>query len=253
MFTNAIVRKPGKSLINGLSSADLGKPDFSVALKQHAIYIEALRACGLDVLVLDADEAYPDSTFVEDTALLTSECAIIMRPGALSRRGEVDSMQAVIQKYYPSVKRVTAPGTVEAGDIMMVENDFYIGLSERTNRDGAQQVVDFLSKVGYRGQIVPVGDMLHFKSGIAFLEDNTFVAVSQGIDLSPFQGNKIIFVDTDESYAANCLWVNGTVLVAKGFPNTLERIQAAGYPTIELEMSEFRKLDGGLSCLSLRF
>jgi dimethylargininase len=253
MFTNAIVRKPGKSLINGLSSADLGKPDFSLALKQHAIYVEALRACGLDVLVLDADEAYPDSTFVEDTALLTSECAIIMRPGALSRRGEVDSMQAVIQKYYPSVERVTAPGTVEAGDIMMVENDFYIGLSERTNRDGAQQVVDFLSKVGYRGQIVHVGDMLHFKSGIAFLEDNTFVAVSQGIDLSPFQGNKIIFVDTDESYAANCLWVNGTVLVAKGFPNTLERIQAAGYPTIELEMSEFRKLDGGLSCLSLRF
>lgn len=253
MFTKAITRQPGKSLINGLSSSDLGKPDYNKALIQHAAYVEALKSCGLDVLVLPAEEEFPDSTFVEDTALLAPDCAIIMRPGAPSRRGEVDSMQPVLEKFYDHVEKVVTPGTAEAGDIMMVGKDFYIGQSARTNQYGAQQIVQLLSKYGYRGHVVPVKEMLHFKSGIAYLENETIVAVDQKTVLAPFEGFNIIPVDTDEAYAANCVWVNGTILVAKGFPKTLERIQRAGYSTITLDMSEYRKLDGGLSCLSLRF
>lgn len=253
MFKRAIVQKPGRSLVHGITSASLGRPDYSLALVQHAAYVEALESCGLHVITMDADETYPDSTFVEDTALVTPNCAIVTRPGAAPRRGEVVAMSNILSRFYNHLEVIQAPGTVEAGDIMMVGDDFYIGLSARTNQAGANQVGSILQKYGCRGHIVPVDEMLHFKSGIAYLENQTVVAVEDGLDLSPFSGFKVITAPKEEAYAANCLWVNGTVLVAKGFPQILARIQAAGYSTIVLDMSEFQKMDGGLSCLSLRF
>ncbi|KAA3646789.1 MAG: N(G),N(G)-dimethylarginine dimethylaminohydrolase [Chloroflexi bacterium] len=253
MFTRAIVRKPGQSMTDGLRDTDIGIPDHQLALVQHAAYVEALKACGLDVLVLEADESYPDSTFVEDTALLTKACAIITNPGALSRKGEIHSIKQVLSDYYDNIEEVIEPSTVEGGDIMMVGSHFYIGLSERTNEEGARQVIAYLEKYGFSGSTMSVGDMLHLKSGVVYLEDNTIAATGEFVHQKEFEGFRVLEIAEDESYAANCIWVNGNVLVAKGYPKAAGTIADAGYPVIELDVSEFRKLDGGLSCLSLRF
>jgi dimethylargininase len=253
MFTRAIVRKPGQSLVNGLTSFDLGPPDIELALSQHKAYVEALKTCGLDVVVLEADERHPDSTFVEDTALLTPACAIITSPGAPSRQGETGVIKKVLQGYYNNIEQVNEPGTVDGGDIMMVGSHFYIGLSARTNHEGARQVVAYLEKYGMSGSTVLVGDMLHLKSGITYLEWNTMAATGNFLKMEGFQKFNLLEVEEDESYAANCVWVNGKVLVAKGYPKAMKTIKGAGYPVIELDVSEFRKLEGGLSCLSLRF
>jgi dimethylargininase len=252
-FTNAVVRTPGPSMVDGLTSADLGKPDYDKALVQHAAYIEALRACDLNVTVLPPDDDYPDSTFVEDAALATPVGAIIMRPGAPSRRGETDAIEEALREFYSVVERVVSPGTAEAGDIMMVGDHYYIGLSERTNAEGASQVIRLLEKWGLTGSTVPLRDALHLKSDVAYIEGGWLVVGGELAGQPEFSGFTAIPVEADERYAANCLWVNGRVLVAAGYPRTMRAIEACGYVTIPLDVSEFRKLDGGLSCLSLRF
>ncbi|MCP4141316.1 MAG: N(G),N(G)-dimethylarginine dimethylaminohydrolase [Chloroflexi bacterium] len=253
MFKKAIVRTPGKSMLNGISTAGLGLPDYELALRQHASYIEALKTCGLEVTVLPADEAFPDSTFVEDVALLTKKCAIITNPGADSRRGEIASMKEILKDFYENIEEVQEPGRVEAGDIMMVADHFYIGLSERTNQEGADQVIGFLEKYGMSGSVVTLKEVLHLKTGIAYLEENNLLACGEFLTKPAFQKFNIFEIDLSESYAANCIWVNGTVLVPQGYPKARATIEAAGYKVIEVDVSEFRKLDGGLSCLSLRF
>lgn len=253
MFKIAIVRKPGKSMLKGLTTAELGLPDYENALVQHAEYIKVLKECGLEVMVLEEDEKHPDSTFVEDTALLTRECAIITNPGALSRRREIIEIKNVLKEYYSNIEEVQEPGTVDAGDIMMVGSHFYIGLSERTNEKGAEQVVEYLEKYGMRGSTVNLEEVLHLKTGVAYLERNNLVACGEFISMEEFQGFNILEIDKDESYAANCIWVNDTVLIPRGFPKAKEMIKSEGYAIKEVDVSEFRKLDGGLSCLSLRF
>ena len=143
-FTKAIVRRPCKAMTNALTSANLGKPDYQLALTQHDHYIVALQNCGLDVTVLEADEHFPDSTFVEDVALLTPGCAIITNPGAPSRRGEIESMEQAVKPHFDNVKHIQPPDTVDAGDIMMVGSHYYIGLSERTTPEGAAQMIAIL-------------------------------------------------------------------------------------------------------------
>ena len=167
MFKIAIVRKPGKSMLKGLTTAELGLPDYEKALVQHAEYVKVLKECGLEVTVLEGDEKYPDSTFVEDVALLTSECAIITNPGALSRRGEIIEIKNVLKEHYNNIEEIKEPGTVEAGDIMMVGSNFYIGLSERTNEKGAEQVIEYLEKYGMKGSTVSLEEVLHLKTGLA--------------------------------------------------------------------------------------
>ena len=253
MFHHAIVRKPGKSMVGGITTAGLGKPDHTLALVQHVAYISALRECGLEVIVLPEDEKYPDSTFIEDTALLTPKCAIITNPGALSRRGETAEIKKILGDFYSDVEKVREPGKVDGGDIMMVGSHYFIGLSGRTNKDGARQVIGYLEKHGMTGSTVKMGKILHLKTGVSYLERNNLVASGPFFDSSEFQKFNRLKVEDDESYAANCIWVNDKVIVPKGFPKAKKTIEGAGYSTIELDMSEFRKLDGGLSCLSLRF
>ena len=252
-FTNAIVRMPCKNMTAGLSSAGLGKPDHGLAILQHGKYVDALRDCGLNVRVLGADENFPDSTFVEDTALLTPEVAVITHPGAASRKGEIKNIEEVVRSYYDQVEMILPPGTLEAGDVMMCGNHFFIGLSDRTNKEGAEQLIAILERYGMTGAIVEISGMLHLKSGVSYLENNILLAAGGMIKHPAFSYYDIIPVPDPEAYAANSLWINGTVLVPEGYPVTLQNIQAAGYDTSVLDMSEFRKLDGGLSCLSLRF
>jgi dimethylargininase len=253
MFNKAIVKKPCKHLIYGLTSANLGKPDYKLALKQHKDYVEALIKCGLDVTVLDANENYPDSTFVEDTALLTPYSAIITNPGAPSRIGETIEMRHIIKNLYSNVESIAIPGTLEAGDVLKAGKHYYIGLSERTNRDGANQLITILTKYGFTASTLTVGNVLHLKSAVSYLENNNLLLVDNFINKKKFKKFNLIPVDEKESYAANSLWINDKVLLPYGFPNTKEKIEKAGYTTIEVDVSEFRKLDGGLSCLSLRF
>lgn len=253
MFKNAIVRIPCKSMINGLSAAGLGKPDYQKALIQHKNYVKALEECGVTVTVLEADENFPDSTFVEDVALLTSKCAIITNPGALSRKGEIHGIKNVLSEFYSDLEEIHKPGTVEAGDIMMVGSHYYIGLSERTNLKGANQIISILEKYGMSGSVVSLEKVLHLKTGLAYLENNNLVACGEFVTKGDFKNFNIIEIDERESYAANCIWVNNKVLVPMGFPKAKSAIEKAGYKTIEVDVSEFQKLDGGLSCLSLRF
>jgi len=253
MFTKAIVRTPCRAMVNGLSSANLGTPDYHKALLQHADYIEALKECGLQVTVLPADENFPDSTFVEDVALMTPRCAILTNPGAPSRTLETRSMLKSISDFYENVEMIEAPGNVEAGDIMMVGDHYYIGLSERTNQAGAKQMIAFLESYGFQGSMVKLAEVLHLKTGLGYLEDDNLLACGEFLYKPEFQKYRLLRVDPDEAYAANSVWINGTVLTPKGFPKTRSLIESAGYNIREVDVSEFEKLDGGLSCLSLRF
>jgi len=253
MFTHAIVRRPCPEMIRGLTTASLGKPDFNKALEQHDHYIKALQTCGLEVTALESDSRFPDSTFVEDVALCTSKCAVITNPGAPSRNGEQVEMESVLRSFFDQVEAIKTPGTLDAGDVMMVGTHYYVGLSERTNQAGAEQLIGILGKFQMTGSMVPMKKMLHLKSGLSYLEKNNLLISGEFATHPAFHDFNKIFIEPHEVYAANSLWVNSTVLVPAGFTSTKEKIERAGYKTISVDVSEFQKLDGGLSCLSLRF
>lgn len=256
MFKHTIVRRPCKAMIDGITSApELGKPDYELALKQHDTYIAALKQCGVDVLVLDADERYPDSCFVEDPAVVTRNCAIITNPGAGTRNGEKEEIIPAIKKFYSDdqIEYIKAPGTLEGGDVMMVGDHFYVGRSARTNEEGIRQFKEILEKHGFTCSEVPLEKVLHLKTGVNYLENNNMLVSGEFVTKPDFAKYNHIEIPESEAYAANCIWMNGTVIVPEGYPTVLKAIQDAGYKTLIVDTSEYRKLDGGLSCLSLRF
>ncbi len=250
MFTKAIVRKPGINFADGITSADEGRPDFLKALEQHASYCDALRQCGLKIFVLEADERFPDGCFVEDTAVVAEQMAVITKPGDPSRAGEEKSIAEILGRFR-KLEWIEAPGNLEGGDIMQVNNHFYIGVSKRTNSDGARQLATILSNYGYTSSNVPVETVLHLKTGVTYLGNNNFIAVDEFS--TAFAASNVIELSPDEYYHANCLLINGHLLVPKGYPNARREIEGLEYQIIEVEMSEYRKMDGGLTCLSLLF
>lgn len=253
MFRNAIVRVPCRGIRDGLTTSSLGKPDYLKALEQHSIYTRTLTQCGLDVKVLAEKDLFPDSTFIEDVALCTPQFAVITNPGAESRRGEIQGIREVLEEYYSHIEEITLPGTLEAGDVMMTGNHYFIGISNRTNNEGADQLIKMLEHNGMTGLKVPLEKMIHLKSGVSYLDNDDMLVSGEFINNKVFERYNRIRIDEDESYASNSLWINGKVLVPAGFPETKIKIEKAGYETIVLDVSEFRKVDGGLSCLSLRF
>lgn len=254
MFTKAIVRRPARSMTRGITAhPELGTPDWDKALAQHDDYIEALKLCGLAVEVLPAEEAFPDSCFIEDVAVCTRAFAIVANPGAASRNGETAGMAEILGRHFAKVERVRAPGTLDGGDIMMVGDRFYIGLSARTNKEGAAQLIAALERHGMSGETVSMSEMLHLKTGVAWLEEGTLLATGEFLRHPTFNDWKRIEIPAEESYAANCIRVNDRVLVPAGFPKTEALLRAAGFSLLLVDTSEYRKLDGGLSCLSLRF
>jgi dimethylargininase len=271
MFTKAIVRSPAPNFSDGLTAAGLGVPNYHQALEQHAAYCAALESCGLELIRLAADERYPDSCFVEDAVLImgrqlkaadegvrvpSTAFAIITRPGALSRRGEVDSIRVELSHLFPSIDEIQSPGTLDGGDVCEAGTHFFIGISERTNEDGARQLGQLLSRYGFTHSLVDTGGtsgLLHLKSGVAHLEEKALIVTESLATRAEFSGYDLIQVDPGDEYAANCIAVNGRVLIAAGHPRLEVKLRALGYQTIALEMSEFQKMDGGLSCLSLRW
>ena len=256
MFHNVIVRRPCRAMVEGITSnPQLGKPDYELALHQHDTYIEALKSCGVQVTVLPADERYPDSCFVEDPAVITRKCAIITNPGAESRNGEKDEIIGAIREFFSEdqIEYIVSPGTLEGGDVMMVGDHFYVGRSARTNEEGIRQFIAILEKHGLSGSEVTLSEVLHLKTGVNYLENNNMLVSGEFVSKPDFEKYNRIQIPEEEAYAANCIWVNGTVIVPQGYPAVETAVRNAGYPVILVDTSEFRKLDGGLSCLSLRF
>jgi dimethylargininase len=253
MFKSAIVRRPCPEMVDALTTAGLGRPDYAVAVRQHAVYVEILGKCGLRVTELEGDGRYPDSTFVEDVAVCTPHFAIITNPGAPSRNGEKEGMREVLRPFFDDIAEIAAPGTIDGGDVMLAGTHVYVGVSARTNAEGARQLIGILRNHGMTGSTVMLRDMLHLKTGVAYLEPETLLVGGEFVEHPEFRKFSRIVVDAREGYAANSLWLNGTVVVPSGHPATKRKIEAAGYPVIDVDLSEYRKLDGGLSCLSLRF
>ena len=247
------MRQPGRSIVSGLSKSSLQRPVYAKALEQHRAYVQALQDCGLEVTVLDPLEEYPDSTFVEDVAVLTPECAIITAPGAPSRAAEIDAITATLEKIFPRIERITSPGTLEGGDVMQIGTHYFIGLSGRTNDEGARQLIAILEKYGMTGSTIPVHDFLHLKTGVTWVGNNTLVAESGFGITAELQKYNIIQVDEDEKGAANCLCLGKNIMMSAGYAKTKQHLATMETAIIEVDISEYAKIDGGLTCLSLRF
>ena len=253
-FTKAIMRVPGHSISNGLLSSIYleGRPNYEKAIVQHEQCVAALAKAGLDVTILPPCEEFPSS--IEDNALLTDKVAVISNPGAPTRNGEIriPDLVPTLEKFYDNIERITE-GTVEPGDIMMVGNDFYIGISKRTNRAGAEQMASILRKYGHTATLVELKEMFHLKTGVNYLENNNLLVAGEFIDNPLFKDFNKVEIPEDEMYAANCVWVNDYVLVPEGYPKVKKIVEDMGYEPIVLGVSELRKTNGGLSCISLRF
>lgn len=255
-FTHAITCPPADSYADGITTSTLGTPDLTRARAQHAAYVDALTALGVAVTVLPPDAVFPDSTFVEDTVVVTARGAMLSRPGAASRMGEVAAMREALGVHVDDFAEIRHPGTLDGGDVAQAGGRFFIGLSSRTNVAGAEQLAGWLERRDYAATLLPIGGdptLLHLKSGLGWLGDDRMVVVPSLAGHPALQEYELIVVDPDEAYAANCIRVNDAVILPAGFPRLAERIARCGYRVVPLEMSEFRKMDGGLSCLSLRF
>jgi dimethylargininase len=254
-LTRALVCRPSPNFADGLTEGGQGVPTFAVAKAQHARYCEELLRCGLKLTYISTDAQHPDGTFVEDTAIVTGRGAIITRPGAESRRGEVPNVREALVELSSWLGEIEAPGTVDGGDICEIDDRYLIGISSRTNEEGARQLAALLAGNGYESTQVDVRGvlgLLHLKSGLSALTDGRLVATEALAALDAFRGYPLVRVTERESYAANCVSINGRVLIARGFPILEAALVKLRYDVVTLEMSEFRKMDGGLSCLSLR-
>ena len=254
-FTAAITRAPADSCVNGISTANLGTPYPALFSEQHAVYVAALERAGVTVTVLAADERFPDSVFVEDPAFCLPEIALLLRSGATARQGEAQAIEPAIRSFYGQHACNMSDGAlVDGGDILVTDNEILIGLSNRTSSYGINEITEILRPWGYKVRAVdtPTG-VLHLKTDCATLGGDTVLATRRLAASGIFDGYDVILVPDGEEAAANALRVNDTVLLAAGFARTAETLSDAGFEIESLDISEARKLDGGLSCMSLRF
>ncbi len=253
-FTHAIVRAPSASAVKGLRAVDSGAPDLDRFRADHDDYISALRSTGAQVIQLEALEAYPDSVFVEDTALCLPSVAVIMRPGAPSRLGEAAAMAPNLEALYPKVLYIKGPGFIEGGDILTTEREILVGLSDRTDAEGVAELTRLLEPIDRPVRVVetPAG-VLHFKTDCSLLDEETILATERLDASGCFADYRVIHTAAGEEAAANAIRFNDLVLLPAGFPRTVEALDQAGYKVREIGNSEAAKLDGGMSCLSLRF
>jgi dimethylargininase len=252
-FDRALVRQPGKSVVNGLSTQPGPRPLFAAIASEHEGYLEALRACGLSVETLPPLENYPDSIFVEDPALVFGHAAVVLRPGAQSRLGEVTDMDRVLTHHFGHVLRLSQ-GFADGGDMLLTPEGVFIGLSKRTDAAGAAELGGLLSELGIRSRIVNTpADTLHLKSDCSLVDDDC-VLCTRGLGESGlFDGYRKLIVPEIEKRAANSLRLNDTVLVGEEFPLTINLLRGEGYKVRPVTVGAIGKLDAGLSCMSLRW
>jgi dimethylargininase len=255
-FTRAIVRPPAATFAGGITASGLGPPDLALALEQHEVYCRTFERLGIVLHRLPADPAYPDSTFVEDAAIVTGKGALLTRPGAPSRAGEVAAVGNALARWFPELDRITPPGTLDGGDACEAGSHFFIGLSHRTNKEGAAQLAAWLAERGLGSSAIDIRElpgMLHLKTGLSWLGERRLLSWTAIAGHEALRGWDVMEVPNGEEYAANCIGVNGAMLVAGGFPRTAALLRGLGHDVVAIEMSEYRKMDGGLSCRSLRW
>ena len=255
-FSYAITRKTSNTYTQAITTSDLGAPDLTLARYQHQQYCQALQQAGLSVEILPEMDVFPDSVFVEDAAIVEPDFAVLTRPGALSRRGETEAILPTLERYFKTIFHIKGEGTLDGGDICKVEDVYFLGISERTNPEGVNQLAGILAKYGYQSKLIDIRGMagvLHLKSAVNYMGDNSLLLDPRMANHPHFDGYRKLVVPLEEAYAANCLRVNEVVFVPAGFPRTLDLITEAGFQSHLLDTSEYRKMDGGLSCLSLRW
>ena len=253
-FSHAILREPGKSAIYGLRDVDRGSPDIEGLRAEHAAYQRTLGELGVRTTLLPSLEAYPDALFVEDPALVFPEGAVLLRPGAPSRQGEGEKLLPVLEDLFPEVIRLSE-GTAEGGDVLVTDKEILIGRTSRTDDKGSQALAEVLAVLGRPARIVaPPADVLHFKTACSLIGPDTVLATQALLSGGDFFGGlRVVEVPAGEEAAANALSVNGTVLIAEGFPATASQLLDMGFRVRALKLDEVMKLDAGLSCMSLRW
>jgi dimethylargininase len=253
-YTHAIIRMPGPSVIMGLRSGDGPDPDYEALRAEHRAYAAALRGLGIEVEELAAAEAFPDSLFVEDPALVFTEGAILLRIGQRSRAGEGALIAPTLEKHFERVLQMQGPGHADGGDVLVLPDRVLIGLSRRTDRTGATELIGLLAQLGKRAEIAetPPG-VLHFKTGCSLIDEETVFALPQMADSPIFAGLRVIPVPEGETKAANKLRIRDAALISEGFPKSRKIIESFGIRTIALPTENISRIDAGLSCMSLRW
>ena len=247
----AITRAVSRSVINcELTHLARTPIDVERARQQHALYEAALRDLGLAVLSLPEQPDLPDSVFVEDTALVLDECAVILRPGAESRRPETPSIERVLS-YYRTLFHIEGPARVDGGDILRVGKDIYIGRSTRSDSNAAEQLQAILEPFGYRLHPVLVTGCLHLKSAVTQMGPETLLINPAWVDKSQFAGVKFIETDASEAYAANALRLGDAIIYPGDFPRTQVRLEQAGIHLVTVPADELAKAEGAVTCCSL--
>lgn len=249
----ALTREPARSMeACELTYREREPIDAAVAAGQHRAYCEALAACGAEVVTLPRIDGLPDSVFVEDTAVVLDELAVLTRPGVVSRRAEVRFIEPEVARLRPFV-RVETPATLEGGDVMRAGRTLFVGLSPRTNRAGVAALRELSAPHGYEVVPVELKGCLHLKTGCAALDDETILVNAEWIDAGVFRGKRLVSVDACEPWAANVLRVGDALCVGSAFPRTASSLASLGYDLREVDCSEFAKAEGGLTCMSLIF
>jgi dimethylargininase len=252
-FNSAIVRTPGRSVVNGLRANPGPQPDFAALAAEHVAYVAALRAAGVHVTVLAALEEFPDSIFVEDPALVFRHAAVLLRPGAPSRFAEAQELSSTLKARFPEVLQLR-DGFADGGDILVTPGRVIIGLSARTNEAGATALQRLLASIGLTSEVVRVPQgALHLKSDCSLVSEDTILATEALANSGIFAGQRVLVVPADERPAANALRVNDVVLARSDCPRTLELLAASGLSVVPLAVSEISRIDAGLSCMSLRW
>ena len=252
-FTHAIARPPAASIVNGLRAVDRGRPDLNTYLAEHTAYLDALRDSGVETVLLEPLEAYPDSVFVEDAALCLPEGFIVLRPGAPTRLGEADEIAMDFDRLGYVYRRI-GRGSIDGGDILVTDRVVMVGKSARTDREGFSELENLLAAWGYAAILVETpADVLHLKSDCAILDTDTVLATRRLAQSGCFEGFRVLEVPAGEEASANCIRVNDCVLVPDGYPATADLLDSEGYRVIAVPAGQAALLDGGLSCQSLRF
>jgi dimethylargininase len=224
--------------------------DLDVARAQHEEYVNALASLGCQVIELPEEPDLPDSVFVEDTAFILPEAAVITRPGADSRKPETESIIRALSPHRPLV-HVTEPGTVDGGDVLVLGKNIYIGISTRSNDAAVRQIQELLAKYGYTVTAVEMHDCLHLKTALTKVDDKTLLINPNWVDTSHFKGFDWIEVDPSEPFAANCLPVGDGIIFPTAFPKTKQRLEQKGYKIQAVNVAELAKAEGAVTCCSL--
>lgn len=224
--------------------------NLEIARSQHEAYVRALAELGCQVIELPEETELPDSVFVEDTAFILPEVAVITRPGADSRKPEVESIIPALSPYRPLL-HVATPATVDGGDVLVAGKQIFVGMSTRSNREVVTQLNALLEDFGYKVWGVELRDCLHLKTAVTRVNDQTLLINKAWVDASNFPGYDLIEIDASEPFAANCLPVRGTIIYPTTFPKTRNLLENKGFRIVPVDLSELAKAEGAVTCCSL--